>query len=564
MNKGKRLDKGQLFVTGIFAVIMLFLFWRCFYSVNYGDEPYCISSVWRFYKGDALLAQDWFPAQQLIAWILSPFVYLFRIFWDSNDGIILASRLLYVAFQGVVSVIVYVRLKEFPICRVPAVMIYLLATQNNMLTINYNTLGIGCMVLILTILITEKVYSKAVLALVGILSAVMILSQPYAILMFFVWAVAVFVALPFSKNKNIHPLLKFRNFFFVGVGAFAVLVVFIAVVLSRAGISEVRNGFHYLMNDPEHQMDLKYKVSKYFERFYRYYKYQILVTGACLVVGFLKDSRIVRFMKIDCFLLAAAAAIGALVEHGWLSDYVPIDFICVPLTFLGISIWFLGKKKNCKLFFVWMVPALLYTFCVQLTTNTGILAVTSACIVASVGAVLLVGEVLGEAKKELGQSVYQMLLILLIAILTLQGVLMMYHRMTATWWSDPVSECTVLLREGPAKGIYTSPEDAESYNQALKNIELLQLDEKDQVLFLELDPMMYLYADLPVASYSTWTIEEKNFLQEYYEAYPEKEPTVVCWSEAKSEEEAVGMQYFLDKGYERIETNEVVALRKNK
>ena len=141
---------------------------------------------------------------------------------------------------------------------------------------------------------------------------------------------------------------------------------------------------------------------------------------------------------------------------------------------------------------------------------------------------------------------------------------MMYHRMTATWWSDPVSECTVLLTEGPAKGIYTSSEDAEAYNQALDNIELLQLDEKDQILFLELDPMMYLYADLPVASYSTWTIEEENFLQEYYEAYPEKEPTVVCWSEVESEEEAVGMQYFLDKGYERIETNEVVALRKNK
>ena len=98
----------------------------------------------------------------------------------------------------------------------------------------------------------------------------------------------------------------------MGVGAFAVLVVFIAVVLSRAGISEVRNGFHYLMSDPEHQMDLKYKISKYFERFYRYYKYQILVTGACLVVGFLKDSRIVRFMKMDCFLLAVAAAIAGI------------------------------------------------------------------------------------------------------------------------------------------------------------------------------------------------------------------------------------------------------------
>lgn len=562
MNKGKQLDKRQLLVAGTFAGIMLILFWRCFYSVNYGDEPYCISSVWRFYKGDALLAEDWFPAQQLIAWILSPFFYLFRIFSDSNDGILLASRLLYVTFQGIISVIVYVRLKEFRVYRVPAVMLYLLSTQNNMLTVNYNTLGIGCMTLILTILLTETVYSKRILLIVGIFSAIMILSQPYAILMFLVWTIAVFAVLPFAKKAKIHPLLKFENFFFVGLGAFIVLLVFIAVVLSRAGIADVKNGLHYLVSDPEHQMDFKYKVSKYFERFYRYYKYQILVTGACLIVGFLKNNRVVQFMKMECFLLAIAAAIGALVEHGWLSDYVPIDFICVPMTFLGISIWFLSKKKNGKIIFVWMVPALLYTFCVQLTTNTGILAVTSACIVASMGAVLLMGKVVEEAKQGISKSVYQIIVLFLVVVLGLQGSLLMYQRITSTWWSDSIGECTELLNDGPAKGIYTSSEDASEYYYALEKIDSLQLNAEDTILFLELDPMMYLYADLPVASYSTWTIEEKNFLQEYYEAYPEKRPTVVCWTEAELEEEAVGMQYFLDKGYERIETNEVIALRK--
>lgn len=207
-------------------------------------------------------------------------------------------------------------------------------------------------------------------------------------------------------------------------------------------------------------------------------------------------------------------------------------------------------------------PALLYTFCVQLTTNTGILAVTSACIVASVGGVLLLGEVLVETKQVLGKTVYQTVWFLLVALLVLQGSLLLYHRITATWWSDSLKECTELLKDGPAKGIYTSPEDAEEYYHALENIDLIQLDEEDKVLFLGLDPMMYLYADLPVAAYSTWTIEEKNFLREYYEAYPEKKPTVVCWTEAESEEDAVEIQYFLDKGYERIETNEVIALRK--
>ena len=199
MNIRKNLDKRQLLVITGFVLCMLVLFWRCFYSVNYADEPYCISSVWRFYKGDALLAEDWFPAQQLIAWILSPLYWLFRLFLDTNDGIMLASRLAYVTFQGMVSVFVYCRLKKYEYFRVPAVMLYLLSTQNNMLTLNYNTLGIGCIFLILAILVTEEKYAAGTLIATGVLTAVMVLSQPYAILMFLLWGIAVVLAFPFSE-----------------------------------------------------------------------------------------------------------------------------------------------------------------------------------------------------------------------------------------------------------------------------------------------------------------------------------------------------------------------------
>ena len=107
------MTKKQRFVLAGFVFCMLILGWRCFYSVNYADEPYCISSVWRFYKGDALLAEDWFPAQQLISWILAPLYWLFRLFSDTNDGIMLASRLAYVAFQGIVAVFAYFKLKKY-------------------------------------------------------------------------------------------------------------------------------------------------------------------------------------------------------------------------------------------------------------------------------------------------------------------------------------------------------------------------------------------------------------------------------------------------------------------
>lgn len=560
--KNRKIEKGQWLLLLGFAVCMLLLFWRCFYSVNYADEPYCIGSVWRFYKGDALLAQDWFPAQQLIAWILAPLYGLFRLFSEGNDGILLASRIAYVVFQGIVAAFAYVRLKKYGNFRVPAVLLYLFSTQNNMLTLNYNTLGLGCIFLILTILTTEEVYAVRTLLFVGILTAVMVLSQPYAILMFILWGIIVILAQPFGKKRELPSLLKLRTFFFVGLGAALVLVLFLITVFGRADAEEVLRGIPYLMGDPEHQMDLSYKISKYFERFYRYYRYQILTAVLCLITGMLKEHKITVTMKAMSFLLAVAAAAHALVTLGWISDYVPIDFICVPMMFLGISLWGLSRKRHGRLFWGWLLPAIVYTFCVQLTTNTGILAVSSACIAASAGGILLMGQVLKEWKDQLPGKKTMIPAVLLCAVLVLQGGLLLYHRMTDTWWSSPVSECTVKLEQGPAKGIYTSPEDALWYEASLDAIDELNIDQEKPVLFLELDPWLYLYTDAPVAAYSMWTIGEENFLEQYYEAYPEKRPETVCWLGAQTAEDAVLSEYFLENGYEMMEMNGGLALRK--
>lgn len=556
----KENSRKEWITGGVFFSFMLLLLCRCFFSVNYGDEPYCISSVWRFYQGDALIAQDWFPAQQLVSWLLFPFFAIFRLFHDSNDGIILASRILYVFSQGIVAWIVYRRLSKYGKYRIAASLMYLLSTQNNMLTLNYNTIGISCMILVLTILVTEEKYGKGTLILTGILTAVMILSQPYAILLFLIWALTVLLLMPFGKRINVHPLLKIRTLFLVGLGAFFVLAAFALTVFARADITEVKQGLTYILNDPEHQMDIQYKISKYFERFYRYYRWQILMMGTSLIVGMLpREGKLSKNMKGLAFLGAIGAAIYTLLYHGVISDYVPIDFICVPISFLGISIWLLGEKKNKKLFLVWMIPAFAYTFCVQLSTNTGILAVTSAGIVATVGGTLMLGEEQEHRIQWIPEKIWKSLLLV---VFLLQISLLFYHRMTDVWWGTPVNECTERLEAGPAKGLFTSEEDAQEYYAELYNVDQLALKQGDQILFLDLNPMMYLYADLPVASYSTWTIDESNFLQQYYDAYPEKLPTIVCWLDAETLEDAVNSSYFREMGYE-IEKMEVgIALRK--
>lgn len=552
--------KRFLIILG-FVICMALLYWRCFYSVNYGDEVFCISSVWRFYKGDALLAEDWFPAQQLISWILSPLFALFRLFSKGNDGIILASRIAYVSFQGIVSIYLYCKLKKHPYTRIPAVLSYLLFTQNNMMTLNYNTLGIGCTLLVCVTLYTEEMYHKATLIVCGILIAIVVLSQPYTILLFFAWGISVVLTRIICNNRKVPELLNMRNYFWVGIGSFFVLVIFLIVVLSRAEMKEISTGIGYLLSDGEHQIDFAYKVKKFFERFFRYYKYQILVMGSCMIIGCFRESQMIKLMKTESFLLASGTAIGTLIYHGLISDYVPIDFIAVPFTFYGVSIAFLSKNKNKKLLLGWILPAFLYTFCVQLTTNTGILAVSSACIVSSVGGILMFENFLNS--KEMSRYL-KIAGGIVSVVLIIQIGLLFYHRMECVWWSVPVLECDTKIQEGPAKGLYTSAEDYQWYQEELRILDSLELGQEDTILYLDLAPHLYLYTDISAGTYSTWTIGEANFLQQYYEIYPERIPSVVCWMEETRLEDAKNAELFLRMGYEKLSIDKHVILKKSK
>lgn len=532
---------------------MILFLWRCFYSVNYYDEPYGIAVTWRFFKGGALLAEDWHPSQQLTSWILYPLYLFWYMILGGNEGIQLAFRISYVVLQGILTLYCYHRLKRYGYFAASAALLFMFSVHNNMTTVNYNTIGIGCMMALLTTLFTEEDYHRKTLILCGILTAVVVLAQPYTILVFASWGITVCLARIFAGERPLPRLLQIRTFFYVGIGAAIMLAVFLIIVFSRAGLSEVLTGVYYNLSDPEHQMDLSYKVSKYFERFYRYYKYQILMMFASAIVGYFKEGQFKKNLRILCTILSTVVFAGTLIYHGWISDYVPIDFISVPMAFYGLALYGISRKKNRKLFWGWMVPAFLYTFCVQLATDTGILAVSAATIIASAGGSLFVAEAFFQERDVLSKNRIRFLAVVLIALNLLQGGLFLYQRLHYTWWSAPVGECTEVMRKGPAKGIRTTKEDLLWYENALAEIDSLHLTKKDRLLIMEHASWLYLYADVPVATYSFWAVGEENFLEEYYRQYPEKIPTIVYLSDV---EDAINKSYvakFLDSGYKLTE-----------
>ena len=87
--------------TAIYAVCLAVLFclfaWRQFFGFNKNDEIFYISTVYRFFQGDAMLVDEWNNVQ-LFALITYPIYWLIRLVHNSNEGIILIFRMAYLVF----------------------------------------------------------------------------------------------------------------------------------------------------------------------------------------------------------------------------------------------------------------------------------------------------------------------------------------------------------------------------------------------------------------------------------------------------------------------------------
>ena len=150
--------------TAIYAVCLAVLFclfaWRQFFGFNKNDEIFYISTVYRFFQGDAMLVDEWNNVQ-LFALITYPIYWLIRLVHNSNEEIILIFRMAYLVFQALVSVWCFCRLKRFGWIRILPALFYFVTTPYNINSMSYNTLAFGFVLLVLVTLSGNR--KKAVL-----------------------------------------------------------------------------------------------------------------------------------------------------------------------------------------------------------------------------------------------------------------------------------------------------------------------------------------------------------------------------------------------------------------
>ncbi len=510
MEKIKKQDRW--FFAGLLE-IGLILFWRCFYSVNTTDEAYYIGTVYRLWYGDGMLCDEWNPTQQMCSFWLYPFYALFRMILGSNEGMILAFRLLYIVFQLLISGYLYGRLKKYGLPAFFAIGFYLLSTAFNINSLSYNTMANSCLVALLVTLAVLEQPKWMDCIWCGIFASIVVMGNPYAVFAYvFYGAACVIVSLISKKTGKKAPVAcSFETFFKMSLTAAVVAILFLAFTFQNATLDRIIKNLPHIIGDQEHVQRWDVKILDYFRYFKEHYLVCTLVPliaseAACFDPKRVKHGMI--YMGV-----VSLSVLPYMIYHGLISDYVPVNLVTVPVCFLGQTAYVVSKEKNKRVFYTWYLPALFYPVIVQITSNTGPLAVSAGFVTAgAASAFLVISWASGQEWKAAKYAAE--------GILLLQLCIMLFLRITYVWADDPLQDLTTRVTRGAARGLYTSEEKARIYDEMYDDLDALKMKEDDGLLVVGSEPLLYLYADRQVASYSTWQVyTNETRLYRYYEIH---------------------------------------------
>lgn len=535
----------------IFAGALLLLFsvfvWRQFYGFNKNDEIFYISTVYRFFQGDAMLIDEWNNVQ-LFAFVTYPLFCLIRLFQDTNEGIVLIFRILYLVFQVLAASYCFCRMKRFGCIRILTALFYFVTTPYNINGLSYNTLAFGFVLLTLVTLACTEKFRFYDFILTGIFIAGAVLANPYVIVLFLIYSAACVTAFFYYRRRwtDAPSVLQIRNYLLVCLGAFLIFILFILFIFSRGNVKEILECITYIVMDSERKKSFWEKFLKYFIRIHRYYRILVYVTAVLLVMWIVDRKK--KAAPSFYLLLISVTAVPYILYYGFFWDMVGINYVLIPLAFPGFIAYLVSEQKDQRMFFFWYLPGLFYTLLAHFATNTGILTVSASYMIVSAASIIFIW----NAVKEQGKIIWLYWLTGL--LLTVQFMACIYQRILFVWGDEHLPLLTQELTEGPLKGIHTSAENEALYQDALQDMEDLSLTAEDKLFVTGIAPWMYLNTEAECAAYSTWeTLETDPLIPVYYEIRREKLPTVVyCYESDESILETEFADYFLNKGYKPV------------
>ncbi len=538
------------------AAALPFLIWKCHYGYGANDEPFYLTLAQRLANGDALLSEEW-NLSQLSGLILLPFYRLHNLFTGSTEGIVLHFRYIYVVVQTLVCIGLYLKLRRFRLGAVAAILLFYLYTPYDVMALSYNTMGLMCMALCLSLLACNETHKHSTCLFSGFFYALAVLCNPYLISIYVLYVLLYAIHCLIctlthrkqtSRRKQLYSLLFFT------IGAALIALFLLLFTLSRTGLSEIFTNLSEILNDPDHaSRPLHWVVYSYLHVIWNDFGSFLTVWAVILLLAFMDRRRTKNAWMYFC-MTALVTAIAVLMHIPSIqTDY---NYIMFPVSLCGLTAYLLTNRKNHRTFFWLWFTGIFYTFCLSWASNQGLNSICMGMPVVLLASILLIYdlviEIQAHAKQAVSETATQSVPAsfsnqkypawLTVGIVTLLFLAQLgtecYAKSMHAFWEPSVSELTVTISAGPLKGVRTTQEHASDYEVLLHDI-AIYAESDDPVLFIVSAPWCYLYADREYGTYSSWLsslsttdpeasrIRLSERLGRYYELHPDKLPTQI-------------------------------------
>jgi hypothetical protein len=531
----------------VLTLVLLFalLLWRVPFGYDWTDEQYFSEVGYRLIQGDRPLVDTW-EVHQFSAMLAAPVLKGYLVLnGGSTDGMVLFLRYFYVSFQLCVSAVGFFVLKKKS-GHIPALIAAAMLLMYSHFSINsyyYDSMTLLFCVLsgLMCIAFFQRKAGGFVLAaLGGACFALSVVAYPYFLL--FIPAYALFWLLRLrNKGARRQNALGMLAFF---AGAAIVALALVGYLLSQATVSQLLTGVNNMLGDPDHQsIGLLEVMGQYFNAIRVIFSPASYGAAALLLLGiaysYIRRATVRRwFHRAGAIgaLLLLFCVVGIAMGYDWDGVHrINLFAMGFALVAPGLYCFTDRKKDDGTMLLYWLGCGL--SVCVQLGSNTRILASSGMLLPASLATVLYLFDHAKtlfdwgtdeQAATLIGSKRWSAALRGFAILACAACVLGTAHlRLTAVHRDEPIPELTATIQSGAAKGIVTTPKSAELHDRLIANIRE-HAPSSGAILITYLFPEGYLVTGLRAATPSAFNMSmDSPWLKQYYEQHPERVPALV-------------------------------------
>lgn len=526
-------DRRFSYLSGAAILVsFIFLLIRAPYGWCFNDEPFIVTLAQRLYMGDRMILDEWHPAQ-VFGPVLLPFYYVFRLFCPDNTGILLAFRYSYCVLWWGTCFAVFCVIKKNYHSTLTALCVFaylVLFSPLDYMTLSYTSIGLMSCLLISCLILEIKDSTKTSITLYSVVFSIcavaLILCSPY---MAGVYLLTLIIA--FWKQKNTRSSGE-NNFFQIVRWSGCCSIVFTVIILLGLVVRKEKNWKTYfeciqmVLADPEHPNTriIKRFIECLAEIMNKNWLFSALI-GVSIGYSFYRKG--LKKFRLALFIICVCGYLYAVYCYLSNNVYVKFNQQMIDIALLGLAAFALLEEKPWELFFSFTATGLIYTFMNYLASNTGIYSIGMTLTVCGVGSIIYIVKLCQELRRQYHGKKRLCLLISIICagILVTQLSSELFTRTIRQYWDEEPAALNETIQVGAAKGLRTTSERKEKYEQQYEElIKLLDaVKDKHNIRFVSFTaaPIIYLDADLKFGTFTAWNFSYTDSYMSYLNQYEE-------------------------------------------